>query len=656
MEFYNAYRKIKKSNYAKTDFNERNYKDMKRLERKAAYLLCTALLTAALSACQGDLDNDNRVSQSVQNNIQDNTDNLITNELVQSVIENEIEAPDLTNAVKITLSDNSAVITGNGAKEDGGVVTVTSGGTYIISGTASNGRIIVNAPKEKVNIVLENADITCSYGSPLYVYKSSLTTLYLKEGTKNVLTDSGSYTFNDSFSSAADEEPNACLYSKSDLIIAGSGSLTVNANYKNGITSKDTLMIESASVSVTAAANGINGKDSCTIKNASVKVESGDDAIRSTNDTDTSLGYIIIADSQLELTSGEDGIQAETSLMIDGGKLTIKSGGGNSGKVSNDVSAKGIKAGSSVALNDGTYELDCCDDAIHSNGNIVISGGSYTISTGDDGIHADANVKITAGEIDIQKSYEGIEGETIDISGGTINIVSSDDGLNAAGGADQSGFGGMRGGDRFKESSNASISISGGVITIDASGDGIDSNGSLNVSGGEIYVSGPTDSGNGALDYDKSAEITGGLIVAVGSSGMAQNFGSSSTQGSILLTYSAYSDSGITVKDSQGNVLAEYTPNKPYNCVLISAPSLTQGNTYTINACGEETSVTLDSLIYGNSAGMGGWHGAGPNMGDRENTNGRPDRDWNMDKQPNTDENTYIQPGGGMGDRPGKRP
>lgn len=589
---------------------------MKKLRRTAAYLLC-AVLFSALCACS-------RNSDSGANT------------------ENDIKKPDTDNAAVITLSDDFASITGNGVKKEDGVITITKGGTYVVSGTINNGRIIVNAPKEEVVIVLENANITCSYGSPVYVYKSSVTTVYLSDGTTNTLTDGSSYTFNDSLSSGADEEPNACLYSKSDLVIAGSGSLTVNAGYKNGITSKDTLKIDSTSVSVTAPANGINGKDSLTIKNASVNVKAGDDALRSTNDTDASLGYIVISDSALNLTAGEDGIQAETGITISGGSCVIKSGGGSGSKISSDASAKGIKAGSSIVLNDGAYTFDCCDDAVHSNGSVEVNGGSCSVSTGDDGIHADGNVKITSGTINIAKSYEGIEGETIDITGGTIEIVSSDDGLNAAGGADQSGFKGMYR-DRFGSSANAGINISGGHITVDASGDGIDSNGKLNISGGEIYVSGPTGNNNSALDYDGSAVITGGLIVAAGSSGMAQNFGTDSTQGSILLAYSSFSNEKISVTDSSGNILAEYAPDKNYNCVVVSCPALIQGNTYTVNACGQKTVVTLDSLIYGNSYGMKGFGSMGGFPGDGNN-DGRPNDNGSMGGWPKDGNNTDRQP------------
>ena len=154
----------------------------------------------------------------------------------QETAEESARIPDTSDSTVITLSGESAAVSGSGAEAGNGTVTITDGGTYLITGELSDGRILVNAPEKEVTIVLENTGIRCTYGSPIYIYQSRLTTLCLTEGTTNTLTDGSEYTFSDSFSSSVDEEPNACLYSKSDLVIAGSGRLIVNANYNNGIT------------------------------------------------------------------------------------------------------------------------------------------------------------------------------------------------------------------------------------------------------------------------------------------------------------------------------------------------------------------------------------------------------------------------------------
>lgn len=600
---------------------------MKKISRIASILICALLLAVAATSCSTTGTGESSASVSSS-------------------------ADTRKASASILLSGSSASVSGTGAEAENGIVTITEGGTYEISGTLEDGQICVKAPDEDVTLILKNVSVTSSSGSPFVILKANSVTLSLPDGTESTLTDSETYD--------SDEDADACLYSKADLTIEGTGTLTVNANYKNGITGKDTLTIRDSTLSVTAANHGITGKDSLTAENASLTVQSGGDAIRSTNNEDGALGFILLTDCTLDLTAAEDGVQAETVLTIDGGSYAIITAGGSDGTIDEDTSAKGLKAGTQVTISGGTFDLDCCDDAIHSNGNVDISGGSFTLSTGGDGIHADDTVTVTNGAIDILKSYEGMEGVTVNIEGGDINIVSSDDGINVADGTSppsdpdgtnggtpptpptgqnvsdssrpapptdasgeapsdlpsmpKGGFDGQQPGNAAG-SSSCSVNISGGTIRIDASGDGIDSNGDLNVSGGIIYVSGPTNDGDSALDYDGAAAITGGTIVAAGYSGMAQNFGSSSTQGSILLTASSVTDGIITLTDADGNVLVEYTPEKNYNCVVVSCPELTEGGAYTLSLGGETQTVTLTSLIYG-SSGFGGMGGFG---GDRMN-------------------------------------
>lgn len=510
-----------------------------------------------------------------------------------------------------------------------GVTTITKGGTYTLAGTVADGRVIVNAPGEKVHLVLAGVQLSCSYGSPLYVYKAAQVTVELAEGTANYLSDGASYTFADSFSSKAEDEPNACIYSKADLTFCGKGALTVEAAYHNGITGKDTLTVEDASVTVYAVNHGITGKDSLTAQDASFTVVAGGDALRSTKEGDEALGFASLTDCRLALVAGEDGVQAETVLTLSGGSGAVTAGGGVGGTVEADTSAKGLKAGTELVLAGGAYALNCCDDALHSNGNATLSDGNYTVRTGDDGLHADENALVSGGVLRVLQSYEGLEGKTVAVSGGALSLNADDDGINAAGGADGSGFGGRM--DTFGGSADCSLTVSGGKVEVCAGGDGLDSNGSLTVSGGEIYVSGPTDNSNSALDCDGEATITGGTVVAVGSSGMAENFGSNSTQGSILLSYSSWLTGEVTVKDSAGTVLLQYTPQKQYNSVVVSCPQLKKGEAYTVEAGGESQTVTLTSLIYGSGGmGMGGRPGGG--MGDDPGAGGG---------------------GGGRGDRPG---
>lgn len=544
-------------------------------KRKISFLICSMILTGVFSGCSNSKDSASEEAAVVEDTVVLDDSGDITadkNAALQEVLSQETVSPvDMTDAVRITLSNEEIDISGDGAELHDNAVTITRGGTYLVTGEIADGHLIVDAEDEEVTLVMENAAISCSETSPLYIYQSKTTTLYLMENSINTLTDGSPYSFADSYSSEEEEEPNACLYSKSDLVIAGGGELEVNGGYKNGITSKDTLTIENSKINVQAVNHGITGKDSCVLKDADITIDAGGDGLRATNDKDDSLGNIVMVDTVLKADSGEDGIQAENTLTIRGGNITICSGGGNTQSVADGNSAKGLKGSNGIYLYDGAIQLDCADDAVHSNGNILITGGEYTISSADDGIHSDQNTKVTGGTIDIQKSYEGIEGASVDITGGDVRIVASDDGINAAGGADQSGFGPRQ--DAFAEKSDYYILISGGKVVVDAGGDGVDSNGSLTVSGGELYISGPTNDGNGALDYGEKAVITGGTVIAAGASGMAQNFGEESTQGSILLSFPESSEEEICIKDEAGNTLAVYTPTKSYNCVVVSCLS-----------------------------------------------------------------------------------
>ena len=509
-------------------------------------------------------------------------------------------ALDLTGATIITLSGSTVSIEGSGAEAEGGVVTITEGGIYAVSGTLDDGRIIVNAGSADVTVALNGASIVCSYGSPLYIYQAGTATVHLMEGTENTLTDGESYTFSDSLSSAADEEPNACLYSKEDLVIEGAGALAVEANYNNGITSKDSLEIYDGAVTVDAANHGVNGKDSNTIDSAILTVTCGGDAVRSTNDSDETLGWVSVSNSTLTLTAGEDGIQAETSAVVSAGTYAITSGGGSTVTPGDDVSAKGIKTGTDLTLSSGIYTLDCSDDAIHANGNVTITGGSYTISTGDDAAHADGDLTVSGGTLDIQASYEGLEGGTVTVSGGDITAVSSDDALNAAGGNDGSGFGGHGMGNTFTPGGNSSaITITDGTIQMLAGGDGLDSNGSIEMTGGTVVVC-STGGGDGALDYESSFTLDGGILFAASAGNMAAN-PSSPNQPALSVGFGQTLEAGTYVQFKGDAYDFVFRLTGQASSAVFSAPELEGGAVCTVSYGGTYSGESARGLCSGGS-------------------------------------------------------
>ncbi|MBQ1575561.1 MAG: carbohydrate-binding domain-containing protein [Oscillospiraceae bacterium] len=525
--------------------------------------------------------------------------------------------------VTVTLSGNTASADGAGVIVSDGLVTITADGDYLLSGSFS-GSIAVDADESaKIQLILSDASIASEDQSAIVVLNADKVFLTLAEGTDNSVSATGE------LAPFGEVNADGAIFSKCDLTVNGTGSLTVTCAEGHGIVSKDDLRIASGTITVDAAKQGLSGKDSVSIADGTISITAGTDAIHSENADNAEKGAVSILGGSIAAESGSDGIDATGAVSIEGGSLNITAGGGAdsvsryasgwggwSQSSTSTSGGKGIKSDVSVTILGGTISVDSADDAIHTDGDVTISGGTLTLKSGDDGVHADASLTISGGSVTVSDSYEGLEAADIVIEGGEISVTASDDGLNAAGGNDGSNGGGWFGGDPFA-AQDASITITGGTLTVNSDGDGIDSNGDLTVSGGTIFVSGPTNSGNGALDYNGSGVITGGMLIAAGASGMAENFSSGSTQCSVLVNFSSTVSAGseICVYDAEGKLIASYTPEKNYQCAVISAPELAVGETCTVTAGGAQQTVTLSSTITGGGMGMGGMGGMGGHGG-----------------------------------------
>jgi hypothetical protein len=494
---------------------------------------------------------------------------------------------------EIVLSGNSASVNGSGAAVSDSTVTIASAGTYRISGSLTNGQVIVDTQDSNtVQLILAGTDITCSSSAPIYILSSDKTVIILETNTENKLT----------YTSSATTEPNAAIYSKDDLTIYGDGSLSIQSTYTDGITSNDGLIIKSGTITVTAQDDGVRGKDYLIVEGGKITVTAGENGLISDNSADATKGYVSIQAGTVTVTAGGDAIDAQTDVLIVAGTVTVTSGGGSSGSIASDVSAKGIKGLVSITIDGGTINVNSADDAIHSNGTVTINGGTYTLYSGDDGIHADSTININSGNLNIVKSYEGIEATTINVNGGTIYVNSSDDGLNGAGGQDSSGFAGGpsgKGGDMFSGGS-ANVNVNGGYIVVTAGGDGLDSNGAITQTGGTVIVNGPIDNGNGALDFS-TYKMTGGFLIAVGSSGMAQALTSTSTQCSVLVNFQTSYAAGtlIHIESSSGTNVVTFKASKLFQSVVVCSSSLSQGSTYSVYVGGSCTGTLKDGLYTG---------------------------------------------------------
>lgn len=518
-----------------------------------------------------------------------------------------------SGAVYVTLSGDGITGETDGVAINGQTVTITAEGTYIFSGTLSEGQIVVDADKAKVQIVFDNVDITCASSAAVYVKNAEKVFVTLAEGAQNTLRNTDEYVAID------DNNIDAVIFAKSDLTLNGTGSLTIVSAEGHGIVSKDDLKITGGTYDITAAGHALSGKDSVRIADGTFILTAEKDGIHAENADDEEKGYIYIADGDFTITSDGDGMDASNIVQIEDGTFDITAGGGaaNSQKThesdmpgggmsqnierpdgesmpqmgekpdgenmpqdtttdESGTSTKGIKAGGGMYLNGGTYQINSADDSIHSNANIMIADGTYTLATGDDGVHADDALTVNGGTITVTESYEGLEGLTVTINDGTIDITARDDGVNAAG---------------------EKMELNGGYIHILAGGDGVDSNGDLTINGGEIYIDGPSDNGNSAIDYGdrSSAYVNGGMLVAIGSSGMAEGMSDSSKQEVLMVKLGEQMEAGdVELTDSEGNVIVSYTALKSYDCVIISTAEVESGATYTLTTSGTTTEVTAE--------------------------------------------------------------
>jgi hypothetical protein len=596
-------------------------------------LLLASALVVALTACSGGTVGSTDIVPATQPAGESRAEpgtavrTKLNPEATPSTVSVEYDGDDLDSSTSrpdmsyIALEGTLITFDGSGATVNGNVITITSAGMYSMGGALDDGQIVVDTEDEEtVVLVLNGADIACSTSAPIYIANAKKTVITLAEGTENRVTDGDSYVFED----AESDEPNAAIFSKDDLTINGNGSLTVNANYNNGIASKDDLKITGGSITINAANDGIKGRDSIAVKDGTITVHAGSDGMQSTNDEDAEKGYIAIEGGTLDITAELDGIHAETRLLVSGGDVTISSGGGSINSSSGDRwgnwgrgnnpndntpgdSAKGLKAGVDVTITAGTIHIDSSDDAVHSNDSLTISGGSILLASGDDGIHSDSTLEINGGDLCITKSYEGIESALIAINDGHIRIVASDDGINAAGGNDGSSMNGRPGQNRFDLSGNRHLYVNGGYIAVDAIGDGLDINGPIDMTGGAVIVNGPTANNNGALDYAGAFNITGGFFVAVGSSGMAQAPSMSSTQYSVMYNYESPQAAGtmVHIETQEGKEILTFVPTKTYQSVVLSSPELENGATYVIYSGGSSTGTVTDSLYSGGTYAAG---------------------------------------------------
>lgn len=572
----------------------------------------------------------------------------------------------------ITLSPDGSKSTDASVRIDGQTVTITQAGTYQIAGTLGDGALIVESGENaKITLVLGGVSIKNSTGAAIQISTADDVTIELAEGTTNVLqsgeeVDIAVATESEEASGGAlQSKVDLKIKGKGSLTVLGylnngihctkdlkikNGNISVTA-LGHGIKGKNSVTVSGGTVTVTSGKDGITSDETENEEKGFVTIEGGEIIITSVGDGVSAETTLTVTGGVISIISGGGSANAQQKTDNMRGWWDFD----NSASDDNSVSCKGLKAGKALVISGGSITIDAQDDALHTDGDMTISGGECILSTGDDGAHAALSLTVLDGKITVLTSYEGLEANQITLADGELDITATDDGINANGGSDgfSGGFGGGMGGSfggRRNDTNNHSgdmtppdgnapsgnpptmpgqdaadstttddttdkqpvLLITGGKITVNADGDGLDSNGNLRVEGGDITINGPANGGNGALDIGTenggAGVIAGGTLIALGTSSMAENFGSTSTQCAFLVTMNSFgAGETITITDSQGNVLYTGVTVKSANSVVFSSADLVVGETYTVTIGSTSASVTQSSTVVGNSNGFRGF-------------------------------------------------
>ena len=488
---------------------------------------------------------------------------------------------DASSETAIDLSNPTAT---DGVTVEDGTLTITKAGTYKLSGEYQGQIKIETADSDAVRLVLDNANITNPSGAALNVVNADEVILYSASGTTNTISDGADYT------ATGEDDPDAVVYSKADLTIAGEGTLKVNGNHEDGIHTSDGLVIASGTLEVNAANTGIKGKDYVDILGGTINVTAQQDGIKSINDTDEGQDWTRLSNGTVTVNAGDDGFKAFRVVEISGGSLTV------------EQSDEGIEA---------QY--------------INVSGGDVNVTSADDGMNASLKTSNSESTDSSENTSDTANQQQGSLPGGQQNGTSnqqqqgmgqpqppamsgtSQDGTSQNGttGTGQQGMGqppqgGMPGGGGGTfEVVDAAINVSGGHVTVNAEGDGIDSNGVTTLSGGTLIVNGPSQGGNAALDTNGDLLLNGATVLSGSTADMFEAPSTNSTSGYLKLTNSSGFEQGSTVQvaDSSGKVVANYKVTKSnVQLVLVSSSSIVKGQSY--------TAYTTTSAVDSNAASL----------------------------------------------------
>ena len=544
---------------------------MKKRRIMIAMLIGTMVFSGMMTGCGTTASNTQSSAEAESGDSADSTQEkaslLDTNDMFTK---RDLDASyDKSECTTITLDDENSSCDSDAVTIDGQTVTITGEGTYLISGSLSNGSIVVDVEdSEKVQLVFDNVSITNESGAAVYARQADKVFLTMAEGSENTIVSNGTTTVDDSNIDGA-------IFAKDDLTINGTGSLNVTSA-AHGIVCKDDLVVTGGTYCITAEKQGFSGKDSVRIADGTFEIISGGDAIHSENEEDENKGFVYVADGNFTLNTDGDGISASYVVQLDDGTYEITAGGGSANAQSKnpmgDMEPGNMQNGGGTPPDGGTppqingqqnqdstdtqntdtqinadntsaentgmtaenlsivttsentdakntettstteSDSDTSTKGIKASSALQINGGTYHIDSADDSIHSNGDVYINAGTLELSTGDDGIHADNAtDVSDGTITIRQCYEGIEGQ-----------------------TVTVSGGKIDITSSDDGLNAGGGndssnssgpgggdpfsadedayINISGGEVTI----DAGGDGIDSNGGLTVSGGTISVTG--------------------------------------------------------------------------------------------------------------------------------------------
>ena len=496
---------------------------------------------------------------------------------------------DESQASQITLADQTATVTGQGASFSDQTLTITQAGTYVLTGIGKNIKLVVEAADtDQVHLVFQNLTLE-GEGTLLQINKAQEVVISLAEGSQNALTES---------QASGDEEVKATIHSQVPLTLNGTGNLTLTALTKNALEVEDDLKVLGGTYTVKAANHGFKAEGALAIEAATLTIEAGKDGLHAEHDETTERANISLNPTQLSIAATEDGVDAGNELTIKGGTITVsQSEEGLEARVirqlGGDVTIKSsddgvnASAGSSSKTSDTGATSKTTDASATSN--TADTSSSASQATSDSATASAPDSQSTADPAATSQTDQANQDKNQTPPAPTAGQAPPQGGQPPQNGQ---GPGSMPPGGQEESDPSLQIILEGGTLTIDAEGDGIDSNGTASISGGSLVVNGSVQGGNGPLDAAGDITITGGTVWALGTSDMLQGFAQGSTQASITANIAGTAGQTLIILDANGKEVTRQTASKDFKAVIMSSADLVDGQTYTIQAEGTTQTAT----------------------------------------------------------------